>query len=119
MRNFPKILPLIIGLFISSCVVRQENTNGEKYATAVYYNDDFQYHDIESRKRHTDRLINSDTLYIFFEYDFDSDTVNVKIDNEKMRTLYLTTDRSIDVADMIKHGNINSIDRIEIIKNNG
>jgi hypothetical protein len=119
MTNFTKTLALLIGLFISSCAVRQENKNREKYITAVYYNDDFEYHDIESQQRLTDRLIHADTLYIFFENNFASDTVDIKIDGEKPRTLYLTTDQSIAVADMIKYGDINSIDRIEIVKNNG
>jgi hypothetical protein len=119
MTNFTKTLVLLSGLFISSCAVRQENKNREKYTTAVYYNDDFEYQDIESQQRRTDRLIHPDTLYIFFENTFASDTVDIKIDGEKTRTLYVTTDPSIALADMIKYGDINSIDRIEIVKNSG
>ena len=118
MTNFTRTSILLIGLFFSSCAVREENKNGEKYTTAVYYNDDFKYSDIERQQWHTNRLINADTLYIFFENNFASDTIEIKIDG-KTRTLYLTTDPSISFADMIKYGDINSIDRIEIVKNNG
>ena len=70
MTNFTRTSILLIGLFFSSCAVREENKNGEKYTTAVYYNDDFKYSDIERQQWHTNRLINADTLYIFFENNF-------------------------------------------------
>jgi len=119
MTHFTKTSVLLVGLCILSCGVRQENINGEKYATAVYYNDDFEYYDIESQQRHTNRLIDVDTLYVLFEYNFASDTVEIKIDGEKTRTLYLTTDPSVDFANTFKCGDINAIERIEIVKNNG
>ena len=119
MINFMRISILLPALLVSACAVRQESKNGEKYSTAVYYNDDFRYHDIESAQRRTNRLINPDTLYIFFENEFELDTVEINIDGKKTQTLYLTTDQGIELADMVKYGDIKSIDKIEIAKNNG
>ena len=110
---------LLTGLFIISCTSRRETEYGEKYSTVVYYNDDFEYHNPEREQRRTERLLSQDTLYIFFETDFKSDTVDVRINNGEPRTLYLETNHSIGVADMVHYGDIKSIDEIEIRKNSG
>src|SRR5687767_8175959 len=117
MRSLMKCIILLTGLFIISCVGRQETKNGEKYSTVVHYSDDFEYHDPEREQRRTERLLSRDTLYIFFETDFKSDTVDIKINNGNAHALYLTTDHSIGVADMAHYGGIESIDKIEIRKN--
>lgn len=119
MRHLIKSLILLTGLFISSCVGRQETKMGEKYSTVVYYNDDFEYRNPERQQIRTDKYLSRDTLYIFFETDFKSDTVDIKINKGSTRTLYLNTDHSIGVADMVHYGDIKSINEIEIIKNNG
>lgn len=119
MRHPIKYLILPIGLFISSCVGRQETEIGEKYSTVVSYNDDFEYHNQEREQRRTDRLLSSDTLYIFFENGFNLDTVDIKINNSKTRTLQLKTDQSLGLANGFLYGDIQSIDKIEIIKNKG
>ncbi|MBX2967720.1 MAG: hypothetical protein KF845_16380 [Cyclobacteriaceae bacterium] len=106
------------GLLIISCTGRQEIKGGEKYSIAVFYNDNNEYHNPEKEQRRTERLLSRDTLYIFFETDFKSDTVDIKVNNNKPQTLYLLTDNSIGVADMA-HYDINSVDKIEIRKNNG
>ena len=119
MRHLNKSMILLIGLFITSCADRQESKNGEKYSTVVYYSDDFEYHNPERQQRRTDRYLSRDTLYIFFETDFESDTVDIKINKGSARTLYLNTDDAIGVADMVHYGDIKSIHEIQIIKNNG
>jgi hypothetical protein len=118
MNTLIKLLILLTVLFITACVSIHETKNGEVYSTVVHYNDDFEYHNPEREQKRTERLLSRDTLYIFFETDFKSDTVIVRINDERNRTFYLTTDY-IGVADMAPYGQINSIDKIEIRKNNG
>jgi len=119
MRYLNKSILLLVGLCITSCAGRQESKNGEKYSTVVYYNDDFEYRNSEQQQQRTDRYLSRDTLYIFFESYFKSDTVDIKINKESIRTLYLKTDPIVGVADMVQYGDIKSIDEIVIIKNNG
>src|SRR5687768_11515768 len=119
MRSLMKCIILLTGLFIISCVGRQETKNGEKYSTVVHYSDDFEYHNPEREQRRTERLLSRDTLYVFFETEFKSDTVDIAINNGEPRILYLKTDNSIGVAGMAHYGDIKSIDKIEIRKNNG
>lgn len=115
-----KYLIILMALLITSCVGKQEaKTDGERYSTVVYYEDDYEYRDPEKAQSRTDRLLSRDTLYIYFESDFNSDTVDVKINNQNNRTLYLSTDNSVGLADMQYFGTIKSIDKIEITKNNG
>jgi hypothetical protein len=86
MSNSTKIIVLITGLSIISCTGGQESKNGEKYSTIVYYNDDIEYYDPERAQERTERALSRDTLYIFFETDFDSDTVDIKINNDQPKT---------------------------------
>lgn len=118
MKTLIKNLLLLTGLFITSCVSRQEKIDGEVYSTVVYYNDNFEYHSPEREQTRTDRLLSDDTLYIFFETEFESDTVEIKIKDRDTKTLYLTTSY-IGLADAAQYGGIESIDKIEIKKNNG
>ena len=118
MRHLIKSSILLTGLFISSCVGRQEAKLGEKYSTIVKYEDDNEYQNHELNQRRTERLLSKDTLYIFFETDFKSDTVDIKINDDKLQTLYLWTDNSVGVADMT-HYDIKSVEQIEIRKNKG
>ncbi len=119
MRHLIKYLILSIGLFISSCVGRQEIKIGETYSTVVYYNDSAEYHNPEREKRRTDRYLSADTLYIFFERGFDLDTIDIKINDQKIKTLYLDTDESLGLANGGSFFDIKSIDKIEISKNGG
>lgn len=118
MRHPVRSLIFVIELFISSCVGRQEGQFGEKYSTTVDYEDDLEYRNPELNQRRTERLLSKDTLYIFFETDFKSDTVDITINDDKLQTLYLWTDNSIGVADMA-HYDIQSVEKIEIRKNKG
>jgi len=112
-------MALIMGLSIVSCTDRQKSKNGEEYSIVVNYSDEFQYRNPERQQRRTDRYLSRDTLYIFFETGFASDTVEIKVNNRSPRTLYLETDQVIGVASMVHYGSIESIDEIEITKNNG
>ena len=110
---------LLASIFIASCSNSQENENGEKYSILVESNDDRHYHNPEREKKRTERYLSNDSLYIFFETDYSSDTIDIKINGTHSKTLYLTTDESVGVADMANFGKIEAIDKIEIRKNRG
>jgi hypothetical protein len=118
MSNLINSIILLTGLLIISCAGGQGTKIGENYATAVYYNDNIEYSNPERAQKRTERLLSRDTLYIYFESEFQSDTVDIKINNEQPRTLYLKTD-NIGLSDMVHYGDIKKIDKIEIRKNNG
>lgn len=119
MSNSKKIIVLITGLIITSCAARQESKNGENYSTIVYYNDDIEYYDPERAQERTERALSRDSLYIFFETDFDTDTVDIKINNGRPKTFHITNDYFSGLSTMINYGDIEEINQVEIRKNNG
>lgn len=106
-------------IFTTSCMNMKDDNIGEQYVTVVKYTDDINYRRAEHQQERTDRHLSHDTLYVFFENGFKSDTIDIKINRTKVKTLFLTTDESLGLANMAHFGNINSIDRIDIIKNRG
>ena len=119
MNNFNKLIIIFLGFLAISCVDIKKPRNSEKYVTVVNDKDNFAYNNPEREKRRTEELLSNDTFYIFFETEFKLDTIEIKIDNEKTKTLYLKTDPSLGLAAMYHCGDIASIDKIEIMKNNG
>lgn len=111
MNFIRQILIIILGLFIFSCVNRPVV---KKYTTIVVYDDKKQYrHNLKVK------FINSDTLYLFFEHFFNSDTIDISLNGKLNQTLILNTNSSTGVAKQVKLGEIYSINKIEISKNNG
>ncbi len=112
---------LIIGInillvFGTTCCVRQQENTNNKYATVIEFEDDS---DVSERRIRTTQGHSQDTLFVFFEKGFDFDTLRIQINNDKdLRTLYLTTDKSMDLAGYLifKYSEIN---KISISKNDG
>jgi hypothetical protein len=114
-----KLIITIVGLIFISCTDRKEIRSGEKYSTDVNYHDDNEYPNPERNQIRTERLLSRDTLYIFFEGDFKSDTVDVRVNDGYSKILFLTTDKSLGLAGLAHYGDIKSIEKIEIKKNSG
>jgi hypothetical protein len=111
---------LILGLFgliILGCSSRQDSVYKEKYVSVVFYVDNLTHSGTAGER--TKRYLNSDTLYIIFESNFYADTVDLKINGKEKGTLILTTDASMGIADEVRFGNIESIETVQISKNNG
>ncbi|MEQ9147322.1 MAG: hypothetical protein RLP13_03520, partial [Cytophagales bacterium] len=119
MTKINNSLVLLASILIASCSSSQKTENGEKYSILVESIDDRHYHNPEREKKRTERYLSNDSVYIFFETDYSSDTIDIKINSTHSKTLYLTTDESVGVADMANFGQIETIDKIEIRKNQG
>ncbi|MBL3655323.1 hypothetical protein [Fulvivirga sediminis] len=119
MKHINSCLILLSSIFIACSSNSKENESGEKYSILVEFNDDRHYHNPEREKKRTERYLSKDSLYIFFETDYSYDTIDIKINSIQNKTVYLTTDGAVGVADVAILGKIETIDKIEIRKNYG
>jgi hypothetical protein len=104
-----------IGIIFSSCSRGQEQY-GEKYAVTVSYKDTTN----RLKSNGAERKIEQNKLYLFFEVYYSNDTISIKTNlDEKSKTIYLTTNPVIDVADVVVFDNLETIKWIEIRKNKG
>ena len=95
---------------------RGQEKYGEKYAVTVTYKDTTNRLKSNSAERRFDK----EKLYIFFEIYYSNDTVSIKTNlDDRFKTIYLTTNPVLDVADVVEFDNLEKIKWIEIKKNNG
>ena len=106
---------ILIGLLGQFCSNRQEIIPGENYCIVINYTDNTN----RIPRVTFDERLDDNILYLYFEEGFDSDTITIKKNNDpKIRTLYLRAD-PFGLSDYTEYGCIESINTIEIRKNNG
>jgi hypothetical protein len=98
------------------------NSKNENYTSDIRpYTVDISYSDNTARIkcRGSEKSLEPEKLYLFFETGYDSDTVSIWINKKKKDDIYISTNTRIGVAELIELDDINSINDFEISRNHG
>jgi len=109
-------------LIISTIVTLSCNSKNETFTSDIRpYGVDISYSDNTGRSkcRDSEKSLDPEKLYLFFETEYDSDTISIWINKKKKDEIYISTNKSIGVAELITLDDINSIQDFEISKNHG
>lgn len=116
MKHITKIFILII---LVGCQNNVESVKHEnKYDIQISYN--YYKTDKTFNKDYLDKkYLRDGNLYLIFESSFNQDTIEVKINGEKKISEIISTEHSTGVAKSIELNDIETIENVGIILNNG
>ncbi|KJF43835.1 hypothetical protein [Draconibacterium sediminis] len=116
MKQISKIL---IVLFLAGCQSKVESVKHEnKYDIQILYNH-YKKDKTFNRKYLDKEYLRDGNLYLIFESYFNQDTVEVKINGKKEISEIINTESSTGVAKSIKLNDMETINNVGIIVNNG
>lgn len=116
MKQISKILIL---LFLAGCQNKVESVKHEnKYDIQILYNH-YKTDKTFNREYLDKEYLRNGNLYLIFESHFNQDTVEVKINGKKEISEIISTEPSTGVAKSIELNDMETINSVGIIVNNG